>query len=154
MDLMEAGIAALSKHQIAQFFHRNAPATQEKCHQEAEIIVGGHVHPAPVQGATSYTVVADNNCGIVQFRAGSNVLDLDLLAYVEQAYRPFTPHHRYIGILSTLHVYTMDDVGGVSIYLALGQLHRNDCVLLRQTVQDFAWSVPLVFRPVENIPSP
>lgn len=43
--------------------------------------------------------------------------------------------------LVKLHIYTMNNVGGISMYLARDQLHRHDCYLLRQTVQDYARSV-------------
>ncbi len=88
---MEGCIAALSKYQISKFFAQHAPTTQEACNQEAEQCIGGSVHPAPVQGATSYTVVADDDAAggfVVQFRADDFALDLGFLARVEQAYRP------------------------------------------------------------------
>ncbi len=141
---MEGCIAALSKYQISKFFAQHAPTTQEACNQEAEQCIGGSVHPAPVQGATSYTVVADDDAAggfVVQFRADDFALDLGFLARVEQAYRPFMPHHQHIGIKGGLHLYTIDNVGGKAMYLAADQLHWNNCYLLRQTLQDFARSV-------------
>ncbi|MBE3045415.1 hypothetical protein IMZ48_23270 [Candidatus Bathyarchaeota archaeon] len=128
---MEANIAALSKHQIANFFTKHAPTTQEECHRKAALLAGGPVHPAPVQGATSYTVVSDDGSLVVQFRAGPDALDLDLLGHVELAYRPFAPHHQHVGMLGTLHIYAMNNVGGVSVYLAMDQLHGDACSLLR-----------------------
>lgn len=141
---MEANIAALSKHQIAQLFSKHAPITQERCDHEAEVLVGGPVHPSPVQGATSYTVVADTNERVVQFRADPDALDLEFLAHVEKAYQPFMPHHKYARKLHTLHVYTMSNVGGDAVYLSMDQLHSNNCSLLQRTIHDFAGSVSLI----------
>lgn len=62
---------------------------------KAEGLVCGAVHPSPVQGATSYTVMADTGERVVQFCAGLDALDLGFLAHVEEAYQPFVPHHRW-----------------------------------------------------------
>ncbi|KAK6860966.1 hypothetical protein PG995_004602 [Apiospora arundinis] len=137
---MQARVAELSRRQIAEFFSDNAPTTQEQCDQAAEQILGRRVRPAPVQGSTSYTVVPDNNVGeyVVQYRASDSSLDLDFLRCIEQTYGRFVPRHSNSGRLDKLHIYTMSNVGGISVYLALDQLHGNHCYLLRQTVQDFA----------------
>lgn len=51
------------------------------------------------------------------------------------------PQHRSGGTLGKLHTCKMNNVSGISMYLARDQLHRHDCYLLRQTAQDYARSV-------------
>ena len=143
---MEVTIAKLSKHQISIFFSENTSSTQQQCDQEAERITGVSVHASSLQGATSYTVVSDDETCVVQFRSASSTLDIDLLQCVEQAYMGFMPRHQWVGYLSDLYVYTMSNVGGISMYLARDQLCKNNFSLLRQTVSDFARSV------VTNVP--
>jgi hypothetical protein len=133
-------MAHLSRQQISDFFSKSAPITQQQCDQEAERIAGGSIQPAPVQGGASYTVLANDGALVVQFRAGRSALDLDLLGHVQRTYGSFVPRHEMAGRLGDLHVYTMDNVGGVATYLARERLHQHDCYLLRQTVQDFAMS--------------
>lgn len=133
---MEASIANLSRKQISDFFSENPQPTQQECEAEAERITGTSVHPTALQGGTSFTVIGGTL--VVQFRPGESALDLQLLQCVEQAYAGFVPQHRSGGKLGELHIYTMDDVGGISMYLARDQLHQHDCHLLRQTLQDYA----------------
>ena len=139
--IMESSIAKLSKHQISVFFSKNASSTQQQCDQEAERITGMTVHTSPVQGGNSYTVVSDDETCVVQFRSAGSALDIDLLQCVEQAYIGFMPRHQWVGYLGDLYVYTMGNVGGISMYLAREQLCKNNFSLLRQTVSDFARSV-------------
>ncbi|KAI1180364.1 hypothetical protein F4777DRAFT_529966 [Nemania sp. FL0916] len=133
---MEASISALSRYQISQFFTENAPVTQEQCNQEAERITGASASPSAVQGGTSYTVVAGES--VVQFRADRSALDLQLLGCVEQAYAGFVPHHLHSGQEGNLHIYTMNNIGGISMYLARDQLRRDNCRLLQRTLEDYA----------------
>ena len=140
---MEANLAALAKHQISNFFTKNAPATQEKCNREAERITGMAVHTTSLQGGDSYTVVSNDEARIVQFRAGYSALDMDFLGCIEQTYDGFTPRHQFFGKLDELHIYTMDNVGGVSMYLARGSLSQDNFSLLKRTVRDFAMYVDL-----------
>lgn len=137
-DFMADSIAKLTKFQIANFFSRNAPATQELCDQEAERLAGMPVRPTLVQGAASYTVMSGDNTCIVQFRCSSSALDMPLLKCVEQVYEGFTPRHKFIADFGGLHVYTMNNVGGISMYLARGELYKDNCRLLQHTVSDFA----------------
>ncbi|POR38964.1 Uncharacterized protein TPAR_00836 [Tolypocladium paradoxum] len=134
---MEAIMAHLSRQQISEFFSKCAPTTQQQCDQEAKRIVGGAIHPAPVQGGASYT---NDGALVVQFRAGRSALDLDLLGYIQQTYGGFVPRHELAGRLGELWIYTMDNIGGVAMYLAREQLHQHNCRLLHQTVKDFALS--------------
>lgn len=136
---MEASISRLSKKQISDFFSKTSHPTQQECDAEAERIAGTPVHPTTVQGGSSYTVVGGEL--VVQFRHIDRGLDLQLLECVERAYAGFTPRHRSGGTVGNLPVYVMDDLGGVSMYLARDQLHLNNCLLLRQTMQDYAKSV-------------
>jgi hypothetical protein len=135
---MEASIAKLSKYQISTFFSENASSTQQQCDQEAERLTGMSVHATPVQGGSSYTVVSDDETCVVQFRSSRFALDIDLLQCVEQAYMGFMPRHQWVGYLGELYVYTMGNVGGISMYLARNQLCKNNFALLRRTVSDFA----------------
>ena len=145
---MEASIAKLSKYQISTFFSDNTSATQQQCDQEAERLTNMSVHATSVQRGTSYTVVSDDETCVVQFRPSSYALDVDLLECVEQAYMGFVPRHQWVGSLGELYVYTMGNVGGISMYLARDQLYKNDFSLLRQTVPDFAKYV------ATNVPHP
>ncbi len=114
--------------QIDAFFSDNAPSTQQECNQQAERTIGRRVRPAPVQGAASYTVVPADDAveSVVQFRAADYALDLQFLQYVEQTYGRFVPQHRDAGKLGKLHIYTMDNIRGISAYLARDQLFENN----------------------------
>ncbi|KLO08911.1 hypothetical protein SCHPADRAFT_908233 [Schizopora paradoxa] len=135
---MEANLAALAEYQISNFFKKNAPATQRECDLEAERIAGTSVHTTSLQGGQSYTVLNSDETRVVQFRAGDSALNMEFLGHIEQAYAGFTPRHEFVGKLGQLHVYTMPNVGGVSMYLAREVLNGNNCSLRRTTVQDFA----------------
>ncbi|KAG8904583.1 hypothetical protein FRC00_013902 [Tulasnella sp. 408] len=137
-DAMAASIAKLSKAQIATFFSVNAPATQKLCDQEAERLMRMPVHPAPVQGGASYTIVSDDESCVVQFRSSSSALDMGFLECVERVYDGFMPRHQHVANLGRLHVYTMGNVGGISMYLARGELYKNNFQLLRRTLSDYA----------------
>jgi hypothetical protein len=146
-----ASIAKLSKVQIATFFSNNAPATQKLCDREAERLMDMPVYPASVQGGTSYTVVSDDDTCVVQFRSSRSALDMSFLECVERAYEGFMPRHEFVANVGGLHVYTMGNVGGVSMYLARGELHKNNFRLLRRTLPDFARYV--VATNVPQVPS-
>lgn len=133
---MEASIASLSRYQISQFFSKNPSPNQQDCDAEAERITGTSVHPTALQGGSSYTVAGGTV--IVQFRAPDSALDLQLIECFEQAYAGFTPHHSDSGKLGELHIYTMNNINGISMYLAREQLQRDDCYLMRQTLDDYA----------------
>ncbi|EIN13007.1 hypothetical protein PUNSTDRAFT_98024 [Punctularia strigosozonata HHB-11173 SS5] len=137
-NIMEDSIAALSKFQIANFFEKSNPTTQQQCDQRAEQLAGTSVRPTPVQGADSYTVVSDDETCVVQFRASDSVMDMDLIDCVEKAYTGFTPSHCWAGNLGQLYVYTMNNVGGIAMYLARDRLNENNFSLLRHAVSDFA----------------
>ncbi len=141
MASMEALIDHLSRSQIRDFFRNNTAHAQEECDQLAAQILDGPIRPSTVQGVSSYTVlpVDENNMFVVQFRATDDAFDLDLLRYVEQAYRErFMPRHQLAYNLGGLLVYTMDKVRGVSVYLARDQLRANGGRLLSTTLEDFA----------------
>ncbi|KAI0089319.1 hypothetical protein BDY19DRAFT_890074 [Irpex rosettiformis] len=137
-DVIAASIMKLSQSQIATFFAKNAPWTQQRCNQEAERILSVSVQPAFVQGGTSYTVVSSDGADVVQFRSASSALDMNLLKCIEQAYDGFVPHHELIGVFDELYIYKMDNVGGISMYLARKELLQGSPCLLEQTVSDFA----------------
>ncbi|KAJ3992926.1 hypothetical protein F5050DRAFT_1810990 [Lentinula boryana] len=130
-NVMEANLAKLSEYQISNFFEKNAPATQRECDLEAVRITGTSVHTTSL-----HTVLNSDETRVVQFRTGYAALDMEFL--IEQAYGRFTPHHESVGKLGQLHVYTMLNVGGVSMYLARDALNQNNFSLRKYTVQDFA----------------
>ncbi|KAI0861425.1 hypothetical protein F4860DRAFT_170575 [Xylaria cubensis] len=129
-------LSALSRMQIETFFERNAPVTQKQCNDKAESISGKSVTPTASQGGTSYTV--DAGQVIVQFRIPSSPLDMSLMDSIEQAYPDFTPRHKDCGLFHDLHVYTMNNIGGVCMYLARADLQRNNYELLRNTIDSYA----------------
>lgn len=133
---MESAMARLRQYQISKFFSVDGRPTQQQCNEEAERITGESPKPTLVQGASSYTVISGNYA--IQFRAGSSPLDLELLSYIQKAYAGFVPKTSDSGKLGELHIYKMEIVGGVSLYLARDSLRENDCFLLRQTLRDFA----------------
>jgi len=135
---MEANLAELSKFQISNFFKKNAPATQQQCDLQAELITGTSVYTTCLQGGDSYTVVSSDKTCVVQFRAGYSALAIDFLGCIEQAYDGFTPRHQFVDNVGQLHVYTMNNVGGVSMYLARDKLNQNNFSLLKYIVKGFA----------------
>ena len=60
-------------------------------------------------------------------------LALGFLGHVEKAYDGFMPRHSNLFTLKNVHVYTMGNLRGVSMYLAWDRLYANECKLLRQT---------------------
>ncbi|KAL9030819.1 MAG: hypothetical protein Q9196_001094 [Gyalolechia fulgens] len=105
---MENGIKELSQHQIAMFFERNAPVTQEQCNDKARTRTGHFVIPTTCQGGTSYTVAAGQE--VVQFRVPGSILDMNFIKTIEQAYWGFTPQHNDFGTLGQLHIYKMNNI--------------------------------------------
>ncbi|KAM0417394.1 hypothetical protein ACHAPT_012629 [Fusarium lateritium] len=114
--------------------------TQTECDKWASQVVGQRVRASTVQGATSYTVVTVNGAReVVQFRSAEYAFDLGFLQCVEEVYgHRFVLHHRDCGTLRGLCAYTMNNVGGVSAYLARGQLRANGGHLLSTALKDFA----------------
>ncbi|KAI8627860.1 hypothetical protein F5Y19DRAFT_486490 [Xylariaceae sp. FL1651] len=133
---MAVDISALSWMQIETFFERNAPVTQKQCNDKAESISGKSVTPTACQSGTSYTV--DAGQVIVQFHPPSSPMDMNFINCIEQAYPDFTPRHKDCGSFHTLHVYTMNNVGGICMYLAQAYLHRNNYELLQNTIDSYA----------------
>lgn len=133
---MESAMAHLRRYQISKFFSENGRPSQQQCNEEAERITGVSPKPTLVQGASSYTVISGDYA--IQFRDGSDTLDLELLSYVQKAYAGFVPKTSDSGKLGELHIYKMEVVGGDSLYLTRDSLRENECVLLRQTLRDFA----------------
>ncbi|XWX00761.1 hypothetical protein V2A60_008782 [Cordyceps javanica] len=133
---MPPNISALSQYQIQRFFRENTSVTQELCNTKAEQITGQSVTATLCQGGTSYTVEGAQL--VVQFRIPSSALDMDLLKSIEQAYRGFAPRHEHRGKLGKVEVYTMNNVGGICMYLARTELQSNNYHLLRVTLDDYA----------------
>ena len=134
----------LTAFQISNFFSAPGRPTQQECEKLAERITSQPAMPTPVQGGSSYTVIA-GDC-VIQFRAPNATLNLEFLRHIEMAYHGFMPCHSGLGTFRELFVYKMRNVGGVSLYLAGDSLYGNGCFLLRQTVIDFARSA----SPVAN----
>lgn len=133
---MAVNIATLSQMQIATFFERNTSVTQDQCNDKARDIAGRSVIPTACQGGTSYTVDAGQD--VVQFRVPGSLLDMIFMASIEQAYPGFTPRHKDCGPFHNLGVYTMNNIGGISMYLARTDLQKNDYKLLRNTIDSYA----------------
>ena len=76
---------------------------------------------------------------------------MSFLECVERAYEGFMPRHEFVANVGGLHVYTMGNVGGISMYLARGELYKNNFRLLRRTLSDFARYV--VATNVPHVPS-
>ncbi|KAK1960034.1 hypothetical protein LY78DRAFT_750684 [Colletotrichum sublineola] len=133
---MPLDISALSEYQIQRFFQENDSVTQQQCNAEAQQITGHYVTPTACQGGSSYTV--EGGEVVVQFRVPSSILDMDLLQSIEQAYCGFVPRHEYRGNLGQVSVYTMNNVGGTCMYLSRDELQRDNCSLLRFTIDDYA----------------
>ncbi|KAH6651651.1 hypothetical protein BKA67DRAFT_593482 [Truncatella angustata] len=133
---MAVDMSALSRMQIEAFFERNAPVTQKQCNDKAKNITGKSVSPTACQGGTSYTV--DTGQVVVQFRVPGSLLDMVFMNCVEQAYPDFTPEHKDCGSFHNLHIYTMNNIGGTSMYLARAYLQGNNYELLRNTIDSYA----------------
>jgi len=133
---MESTIAALTRYQVKKFFSASGRPTQDQCDRYAASATGEQPTAMAVQGGSSYTVAGAEV--VVQFRAENAPLNLEFLHHVEQAYGNCMPWHTDSGKLGNLHVYTMRNVGGVSMYLARDSLQANNCYHLRQTLTDFA----------------
>lgn len=146
-DAYMASIARLCLFQINKFFSKNAPTTQQDCNQEAGRILCVPVEPSPLQGGCSYTVVSRDGAYVVQFRSATSALDMDFVECIEQAYDGFTPRHELVGVFGELHVYKMRNVGGASLYFVRDELVKNNAILLRQTVSDFARYVVILATP-------
>ncbi|KAJ6102044.1 hypothetical protein N7486_004471 [Penicillium sp. IBT 16267x] len=131
---------ALTNYQIARFFKKNGPTTQENCHDTAAQIVGGSVAPTSVQGMTSYTVTAGNaNRKALQFRAPDAALDMKIMARVRDIYKHFVPSCQERGSLGGLFVYEMDIFEGVAFSLAQRDMCGiNNYMLLERAVYDLA----------------
>ncbi|OAR05885.1 hypothetical protein LLEC1_05663 [Akanthomyces lecanii] len=138
---MQDLIADLTIMQIKNFFERTSGITQAQCNHYASTAVGQPVRASAVQGATSYTVEGVNSAkgGVVQFRSAEAALDVDKIQAAQIAYGPrFVSCPREAGCSAGLHAYVMDNVGGVSVYLAREELRANENRLLSCTVEDFA----------------
>ncbi|KAI0469033.1 hypothetical protein F4859DRAFT_516383 [Xylaria cf. heliscus] len=129
-------ISRLSQMQMVSFFKQVAPVTQEQCNGKAKSISGTPVTRTACQGGSSYTVDAGDV--VVQFRVPSCPLDMALMKSVEQAYLDFTPRHKDWGLFHTTHVYTMNNVKGLCMYLARDHLQRNNYELLRTPIDSYA----------------
>ena len=115
VDIIAVSTQNLARAQIADFFKENAPLTQGECDQEAQRRLAKSVHPAAVQGGTSYTVVSDDDTYVLQFRSNSSALDMQLITYAEQVYKGFTPRHKHLGVWCDLQLYEMGNVGDLDV---------------------------------------
>jgi len=148
---MAVNMSALSQMQIVTFFRRNDSVTQKQCNDKAESMAGELVSPTACQGGTSYTVYAGQV--VVQFRVPGSLLDMNFIKSIEKAYQGFTPQHMDCGQLANLHVYKMNNIGGISMYLARENLQGNNYELLRNTINDYARFVNITTRPTPTLTS-
>ena len=132
----------LSAFQISRFFKRHG-LTSDDCDRLATDILNSPVTPTPVQGATSYTVVAvDSNQApkVVQFR--SKKLDIERIKLARQSYGNFVPScEPYSMMLGDVYVYVWDLIPGPAFCRVRRQFLSRDVRMERrlyQTVEDFA----------------
>ncbi|KAL8902413.1 MAG: hypothetical protein Q9207_004734 [Kuettlingeria erythrocarpa] len=111
---MEDSTAALKNYQIRAFFLVSGRPTQQQREDMAINITGERPTPTPVQGRSSYTVIAGEY--VVRFRAENAALDLEFLGHVEEAYHDFMPWHSGSGTLGNIYVYN-DGKGGRGLYI-------------------------------------
>lgn len=83
--------------EISQFFSQ-ASTTRAECDNLARTMFGGMVDPVPVQGGTSYTVVAGpNREKIVQFRYLDAQIDMRMLDLARQVHGDIVPEGAALG---------------------------------------------------------
>jgi hypothetical protein len=133
---MAVDMSALSRMQIETFFAKNSPITQKQCDDNSKEKIGKSVRPTVSQGGTSYTVEAGKD--VVQSRVPGSFLDMTFMNAIEQAYAGFTPKHKDYGPFHTLRVYTMNNIGGDSVYLARDYLQKSNYKLLQNTINSYA----------------
>ena len=133
---MSVDMSALSAMQIRVFFENDTSVTQKQCDDRAREISGKTVSPTTCQGGSSYTVAAGDN--IIQFRTPGSLLNMSLMDTIEQAYLNFAPRHKDCGPFHNLRIYTMNNIGGESMYIARDSLYKDNYKLLRNTIDSFA----------------
>lgn len=104
------------ENDISKFFQTYTSATREQCDQYAASVAGEPVTPEPIQGMWSYTVTAGPRWSIVQFRAPSSLLDMELLLLARDTHGPIVPECVYQGAIGhpmPLPVYLMEKLPGV-----------------------------------------
>jgi hypothetical protein len=103
---------------INSFFESQPTVTRRQCDELAVSLVGEPIHPAPIQGAFSYTVIAGaRQSKIVQFRVQSSVLDMETLSLAQAVHGQFVAgctYHGNIGQSSPLSVYEMEKLPGTT----------------------------------------
>ncbi|KAH6616010.1 hypothetical protein B0J18DRAFT_451939 [Chaetomium sp. MPI-SDFR-AT-0129] len=145
--------------EIAQFFARTS-ATREECDNFALAAFGGQVEPVSIQGATSYTVVAEQNREkIVQFRNMDAQLDMGMLDLARRIHGDVLPRGSYPGCIGDesglrLAVYGMDRIRGDSYGMvrgSLGDFPDRQLATTRSLARFFAqsWSRPVSPNPSE-----
>jgi hypothetical protein len=134
---------------INMFFKSQTTVSRQECDELALSLVGGPVNPVPIQGAFSYTVIAGSNQSkIVQFRAQSSVLDMEVLNLARAIHGQFVATCTYHGVIgcqpSPVSVYVMERLPGTT-YIHARCIHGLSAapsseVVSRQsnTVVDFA----------------
>ena len=106
--------------------------------------IDGHACPPNIRARWNQLPSDDDTC-VVQFRSGRSALFMSFLEYVGRAYEGFMPRHEFAANVGRLHVYMMSNMGGISMYFARGELHKNNFRLLRRTLPDVvATNVPHV----------
>jgi len=105
--------------EINDFFASQASVSRQQCDEVARSIAGDPIEPTVIQGSFSYTVTAGATPPrIVQFRAQSSLLDMEILALARDVHPDTVPAVTFYGTLSDggakpLHVYVMEKVSGI-----------------------------------------
>jgi hypothetical protein len=123
--------------QIKAFFDRNTPITQKQCNENVESIAGKPLVATTCQGGCSYYTVEAGQV-IVQFCDRYSLLDMNLMKTIEQSYPDFAPRIEDYGAFYTVYVYTMNNIGGMSMCPARGYLQENNYKLLRNAFNSYA----------------
>lgn len=134
---------------IEKFFDGQVSPTRQQCDDLAFSLTQGPVHPIPIQGSYSYTVVSgDDNASqsIIQFRAAESPLDIELLALAKEIYGGFVPSTQYHGDIGSgptapAKVYIMEKTTGVT-YLESNLQHDDGSLRYpvdrMRVIQEFA----------------
>ena len=91
--------------------------------QKPKNIAGSSVIPTASQGGASYTVDASQI--VLEFRPPDSPLDMALVKNIEQAYPCFAPKRKGCDLFHGLHVYAMNNVDGICMYLARALLYDS-----------------------------
>lgn len=131
---------------ITTFFSSSGTsATREKCDEFARREFGGEVHPVPLQGMASYTVVAGPK--VVQFREQSNSLDEGTVALARAAHPEVVASCTFHGLIGGLPSDPEAKASALAIY-SMDNLPGNNYVFMRSCLAE---SLPLQLATVISL---